>query len=360
MQRWITIFSLLLYVYTTGCDTKTTNKETEKKYLGTSVLKIDTAVYRQYVCQIKSISHIELRALEKGYLKKIYVDEGKFVKEGQPLFQIMPNLYEAELQKAQAELNYAEIEYKNTKRLSDSGVVAPSELAMSKAKLDKAKADKAMAEVHLQFTLIKAPFDGIIDRFQVRLGSLLNEGDLLTSLSDNRQLWVYFNVPEAEYLEYMSAAHKDSAISVRLLMANGNEFAHSGIVKTIEADFDNETGNIAFRATFPNSNGLLRHGETGNILMRVPLKNALVIPQKATFEIMDKKYVYVIGDDSRVHLRLIHIGAEMPDLYVIKDGLNPNERIMLEGVRNVQDNEHIAYQYQKPEQVLTGLKLLAE
>src|SRR5688572_29279702 len=121
-----------------------------------------------------------------------------------------------------------------------------------------------------------------MDHFQVRLGSLLDEGDLLTTLSDNSEMWVYFNVPEAEYLDYRSNQAGHNMSKVRLQMANHQLFPQAGVVKTIEADFNNETGNIAFRATFPNPDRLLRHGETGNILMDIPMSNAMLIPQKAT------------------------------------------------------------------------------
>src|SRR5690606_23021038 len=122
---------------------------------------------------------------------------------------------------------------------------------------------------------------------------------------------VYFNVPEAEYLDFMTHTRKDSLIDVRLKMANNRIFDHDGVVEVIEADFNNETGNIAFRATFPNPEGLLRYGETGNILMRIPLKNALLIPQKATYEILDQQYLFVISKDGLVKTRLIKVGQEM-------------------------------------------------
>src|SRR2546430_2341487 len=128
-------------------------------------------------------------------------------------------------------------------------------------------------------------------------------------------------------------------MKVKLLMANNELFEYPGIVKTIEADFNNETGNIAFRATFPNPKGLLRHGETGNILAVAPLKNALIIPQKATFEILEKKYVFVVDKDNTVKQREVTIAAEIPDLYAIKTGLADNERILLEGIRKVRDGE---------------------
>ncbi len=360
MKQMLVLLSLCALLCSTSCESKKEEKEEETKFYVTSPLLKDTLVTKEYVCQIRSISHIELRALERGYLEKIFVDEGQSLKKGQLMFQIMPMLYKAELQKAQAEANFAEIEYKNTKALADSNIVSKNELALAKAKFDKAKAELALAQVHLGFTEIRAPFNGIMDHFQVRLGSLVDEGDLLTTLSDNSKMWVYFNVPEAEYLDYKSKTKKDSLMKVNLIMANLQKFKYTGVVETIEADFNNETGNIAFRATFPNPEGLLRHGETGNILMAVPLKNAIIIPQKATFEILEKKYVFVIDKDNVVKQREIAIAAEMPDIYILKDGLKADEKILLEGLRKVKDNDKIAFEYQEPKSVISHLKVYTE
>ena len=343
-----------------SCKTETKEKEKEEQFLVTNPIKKDTVVTKDYVSQIQASRHIELRALEKGYLQKIYVDEGQFVKQGQLLFQIMPNLYEAEMQVAKAEANFAEIEYKNTKRLADNDVVAPNELAMAKAKLDKAKAELSLANVHLKFTEIRAPFDGIIDRFQVKLGSLVDEGELLTNLSDNSKMWVYYNVPETEYLDFKAEKANNGKTKVNLLMANNKFFDHPGIVETIEADFNNETGNISFRATFPNPNSLLRHGETGNIRVTLPFKDAMLIPQKATFEVLDKKYVYVIDKNNEVKSREIVLAAELPYLFIVKSGLNEDDKILLEGLRLVKENQKINYKLEKPESVLSHLKLYAE
>jgi len=359
--RILLFMSLCVLVCHTSCTHHGEEKhEEETLFQVTSPIRMDTTLTKEYVCQIHSINHIELRAQERGYLEKIYVDEGQFVKQGQLLFKIMPKLYEAELQRAKAEANFAEIEYQNTKSLADKNVVAPNELAMAKAKLDKALAEQALADVHLQFTEIRAPFDGIIDRFHVRLGSLVDEGELLSNLSDNRKMWVYYNVPEAEYLDYKSNVKKDSLLNVNLLMANHKVFDHQGIVETIEADFNNETGNIPFRATFPNPNGLLRHGETGNILMGVPYKNALIIPQKATFEVLDKNYVFVLDEDNVLHSRAITIAAELPHLYIIQDGLEESDKILLEGLRLVRENDEINYEFVEPRTALSQLDLYAE
>ncbi len=360
MSRFLILLSLSVWICFTSCSSHEEEKEEALKFQVTSPLRRDTLIRRNYVCQIRAIQHIELRALEKGYLQHIYVDEGKLIQQGQQMFQIMPMLYRAELQKAEAEAKFAEIEYLNTKQLADSNVVSPNELALAKAKYDKAKAEVSLAQVHLGFTDIRAPFTGIMDRFQVRLGSLVNEGDLLSTLSDNREMWVYFNVPEAEYLDYKTNLKKDSLMRVHLEMANGQMFEYSGLVKTIEADFNNETGNIAFRATFPNPKGLLRHGETGNVIATSPYKNALIIPQKATFEILEKKYVFVIDKDDIVHQREITIAAEIPDLYIIKQGLSDTEKILLEGLRKVKEGDKIEFEYHDPRKVIPHLNVYVE
>lgn len=343
-----------------GCQPTEHEESFATNFLATTPLKKDTAVHTDYVCQIRAIQHIELRALERGYLQEIFVDEGQFVKKGQLMFRIMPLLYEAELQKAQAEAEFARIEYQNTKNLADSAVVSQNELALAKAKYDKANAELALARVHLGFTEIRAPFDGIMDHFYVRLGSLVEEGDLLTTLSDNSRMWVYFNVPEAEYLNYQKGFRDRKLEKVRLRLANNEMFPHTGVVETIEADFNNETGNIAFRATFPNPDRLLRHGETGNIRMTIPLHDAVIIPQKATYEILQKKYVFVVDADSVVHSREISVAASVPDLFIVNSGVGAGEKILLEGLRKVRDGQKISYSFHDPERAIADLKVYTE
>tara|TARA_R110002049_G_scaffold326_1_gene1754 strand:+ start:1333 stop:2424 length:1092 start_codon:yes stop_codon:yes gene_type:complete len=356
-----TVFTgMLMLITLASCDKKIEEKPEEATFLVTNPVKKDTLITKDYVSQIHSIRHIELRALEKGYLKHISVDEGQHVKKGQQMFQIMPNIYQAELQKAKAESNVAEIELKNTQLLADGNVVSPNELAMAKANLDKANAEVALAQTHLGFTSIKAPFDGIMDHLEAREGSLLDEGELLTTLSDNSKMWVYFNVPEAEYLDYIMNDTKKNNKTVELLMANNKRFNQKGIVETIEGEFNSETGNIAFRATFPNPDRILRHGETGSVLMTVPYKDVVIIPQKATFEILDKTYVFVVDKNNVVHQREISIGAELPHLFIVDKGLSENENILLEGIRMVKDQEKIHIKMVDGTSVLSNLALYAE
>ena len=337
--------------------------EEHHKIVVTSPKAKDVVVTQQYVCQIHSQRHIELKALQEGYLEQISLKEGQAVKEGDVMFKIGPVLYKAKLDAELAAVQLAQLEFNSTKRLFEDKVVSQNEVALFQAKLAKAQAKAKLAQAELNFTTVRAPFDGIIDRLHEQQGSLIKEGDILTTLSDNSVMWVYFNVPEARYLEYM-AGRLRSAISkesqIELVLADGNKFPQVGKIGTIQAKFNNETGNIPFRADFPNPDRLLRHGQTGNVLIHRTLKNAIVIPQRATFEILDKRYVYVVGKDDVVHQREIVVQHEMDDIFVIKKGLDVNDKIVLEGVRQVHDGEKVEYEFRKPEEALANQKYHAE
>jgi len=360
MKRIVMLMGLCVILFHTSCTTKKVEQEKESKYAVTSPLKIDTSFTKEYVSQIKSVRNIEIRALSKGFLQTIYVDEGQFVKAGQLLFKIMPKMYEAEYQKALAEVKASEIELQNTKTLTDKNVVSKNELAMAHAKMDQAKAEMAVAKFHLSATEVRAPFDGTIDRIPLKLGSLVDEGELLTSLSDNTQMFAYFNVTEPEYLDYETNVKNRGSNKVSLMLANGELLKYKGDVEIIESEFNSETGNIAFRAKFPNPDKLLRNGETGKIQMTVPLRNALIIPQKATYEVQDKTYVFVVDSKGIVRSRNITILTEMPDLYVVGSGLAESDKILLEGVQKVKDNDKIQVEFVAPKSVVSSLSLKAE
>lgn len=360
MKRLSRALGLVAALSTFACHHEHSEHEKQGKFRVTSPFRSNTELTRQYVAQIRAIQHIELRAFEEGYITGIHVDEGQHVAKGAKMFQIMPLLYNAELASVTAEAAQAEIEYANTKTLADQNVVSQNELALAKAKLDKVKAQVALASTHKELTEIKAPFSGIMGRFEVRLGSLVEGGDLLTTLSDNSTVWVYFNVSETEYLEYKSRPEGAASTPVKLLMANGQIFDQPGKVEVIEADFNNGTGNIAFRATFPNPNGLLRHGGTGTILMSVPLQNALLIPQKATFDVLDKKFAFVVDEKNIVRSRPIKVSAELPQMYVVASGLDEHDKILLEGLTKVRDGSHVETEFKPSSDVLVHLEVPAE
>jgi membrane fusion protein (multidrug efflux system) len=334
----------------------------DHKIVVTSPKAKDVIITEQYVCQIHSQRHIKVCALENGYLEEIRVKEGQAVKKGDLMFKIVPTLYQARLDAELAEAKLAELELGNTNRLLKDNVVSKNELALYQAKLDKARAKAKLAQAELNFTFVRAPFDGIVDRLEEQLGSLIKEGEILTTLSDNSVMWVYFNVPEARYLDYMAGLGQNKEHGkIELVLANGSKFPQSGKIGAIEAKFNNETGNIPFRADFPNPDGLLRHGQTGNVLIHRTLNNAILIPQRATFEILDRRYVYVVGEDDVPHQREIVIGHELEDLYVVSSGLDVKDRFVLDGIRQVRDGVKLEeHEFRDPEQVITNQKHKAE
>ena len=256
----------------------------QHKVIVTNAIAKDVKMTQQYVCQIHSQRHIELKSLEDGYLEAIEVKEGQAVKKGDVLFTILPTMYNAQLKADLSEAELAQVEFDNTRKLVEQGVVSKQELKMARAKVSKALAKVKMAKAELDFAKIKAPFDGIIDRLLEQEGSFIEQGAMLTTVSDNSVMWVYYNVPEARYLDFQEATNQGrdvNSLDIELKLANHKLFPEKGTFGTIEGDFNNETGNIKFRADFPNPDRLLRHGQTGNILVSQTFKDAIVIPQRA-------------------------------------------------------------------------------
>lgn len=333
------------------------------KIVVTSPVAQDITLTQSYVCQIHSSRHIELRALERGYLQTVAIREGQMVKAGDLLFKILPTLYEAKLDADIAEAQLAAVEYDNTKRLVEKNIVSVQELKLAEAKLAKARAQVKLAQAEVNFTDIKAPYDGMVDRLHEQQGSLIEEGSMLTTLSDNSSMWVYFNVPEADYLDYQASLRNgqpQDQMAIQLRLANHQVFPYPGTIGAIEADFNSETGNVAFRADFPNPDALLRHGQTGTILIHRVSPHAIVIPQRATFEILAKKYAYVVGEDGVVRQREITIQDEQDDIFVVSSGLDVNDKIILEGIRQVRDGDQVEYAFRAPAEVLSDLKYHAE
>ena len=321
----------------------------------------DLTLNDEYVCQIRAIQHIEIRTLEKGYLQSVLIDEGQTVHQGQLLFQIKPSVYQADVQKSEAEVELSKIELENNQALVEKDIISATEAAMSAAKLAKVKAELELAKTHLGFTEIRAPFDGLIGRFgDIRLGSLLEENQLLTTLSDTHRLWVYLNVPEAQYLDYMKNRRKGVSQKVQLELANKEIYPEPGTIETIQSDFNSTSGNIAFRASFNNPHGLLRYGQTGKILWPKKISQAVIVPQKSTYEILDKRFVYVVDKDGVIHEREIKVAKEEPNIYVVASGISPDEMYLLERQNKLDKGDKISYQLIEPQRAIESLKLYAE
>ena len=315
-------------------------------------------LFHDYVADIQAVRNVEVRAQVSGFLEHIYVDEGRPVKKGQPLFRINASAFKntlsqanAAVASAQAQAASARVKRERVRLLVNKNVIAKSELQLAasevhdaEARVADARAGVAAARLSLGYALVRAPFDGVIDRLPLKMGSLVEKGTLLTTVSDLHAVYAYFNVAEANYMAYVKARqqhperHSDS---VRLTLADGSAYPLGGRIETTESEFNPNTGSLAFRARFPNPQRLLKHGASGKILLRTTLPNALLVPQRAVFELQDKNYVYVVDKTGTVHPRSFVPQTRLGDFFVVQAGLKPGERVVYEGAPELHDGERI-------------------
>ena len=354
---------LLGVLYITGCTVKG-NTNTKQKDVELPVLQLgykDTLLHRSYVATINAFQNVELRAKVDGFLEKILVDEGQFVKKGQPLFQLNDAEFKvllseatASVANARAEVKAAEVETKRVTTLVAKHVLSSSELDLAKAKLAaaSAKEEEALAQlekarIRLSYTLIRAPFNGIIDRIPHRLGSLIAEGTLLTTVSDIHAMHAYFNVSESEYLNYVKSGQSTNRLgqTVHLILADGSPYQYAGKMETMEGEFERTTGSIAFRASFPNPAKLLKHGASGKVMLTAAVPKALMIPQRSVFEIQDKNYVFVLNKDNTVRMKSFVPDTRVEDFILVKEGLTDEDIIVYEGVQNIREGNRVVPRY---------------
>jgi RND family efflux transporter MFP subunit len=358
---------LSMCVVFTACTSEKETKSEEEKFSVTTPITMDTVYTNEYVADIHSVQNVEMRARIKGYIEAIHIDEGKIVKAGQLLFSISNKEFKealirakASLKSAIADAKAAEVDLQSSKTLVDKNIVSKTNLELAQSKLDaanakveEAKSDEANALLNLSFTEIKAPFDGVINRIPNKIGSLIDEGTLLTSISDNKEVFAYFNVSEKEYLDFISKPKQEKQ-QVELVLVNGQLHKQKGVVETIDGEFDKTNGNIAFRARFLNPDGILKHGSSGKVRLRNDLKNAMIISQKSTFEIQEINYVFVVDKDNVVHMKSFVPKFRLASLYVVDSGLLPTDKIIYEGIQRVKEGDKII-----PQQI-SGKEMLSQ
>ena len=233
--------------------------------------------------------------------------------------------------------------------------IVESKLETLKAKIEETESDVANAQLQLSLTEIKAPFSGVIGRIPNKTGSLVDEGTLLTTLSNNQDVFAYFNVTEKEYLDFTEQNELGQRRPVKLLLANGQPYSQTGVIETVDSQFDKSTGTIAFRAKFPNPKQVLKNGASGKVQLTSTLKNALIVPQKSVFEVQDRNCVYVLGAGNKVSLRNVQILQRLPQLYVIASGLGTSDTILYEGIQRVVDGDSVSPKLMPMRQVMAGM-----
>jgi len=316
--------------------------------------------YQEYPASIEGTVNVEIRPQVSGSLDKVFVDEGAFVSQGQPIFKINDLPYRAALNNALASMHAAEASVANAQLeidkllpLVQNKVVSDYQLKtaraaydVAKANVEQTKANVATAQINLGYTTIKAPVSGYIGRLLKKQGSLVapSDVDALTLLSDVHNVHVYFSLGEKDFIDfkeqYPGETLKDklkNLPSVTLLLADESSYAQQGKIDMIDGQFDKTTGAITVRANFPNAQGLLRSGNTGKVRLSLVHKDALLVPESATVDMQDKTFVFTVGDSSKVKKQAITIVGKSGDNYLVKDGVKVGDQIVLSGVDKLQE-----------------------
>jgi membrane fusion protein (multidrug efflux system) len=325
-----------------------------------TVITSPATVYQEFPTALEGKNNVEIRSQVDGYLDKIYVEEGAYVRAGQPLFKIdsraygeQMNMAQANLQVANANIQKAKVEVDRLQPLVAAKVVSDVQLRTAKANYaaavaaaSQAKASVGGARINVGFTTITAPVSGYIGRIPYKKGSLISRTDPnpLTLLSDISEIYAYFSLSELDFIafqnKYPGATLNEKLKNmpmVDLVIADNSTYPEKGKMSIVDGQFDKTTGAISVRAVFPNANGALRTGNTGRVRMPQLFTNTLVVPQESTFEIQDKTYVYVVGKDKKVTSKPITISGKTANYYFVSEGLSVGDKVVFTGIGTLKD-----------------------
>lgn len=330
-------------------------QEYEVKTLKPSV----SALKRTFPATIRGRQDVEIRPNISGFITRLCVDEGARVRKGQVLFMIDPVQYEAAVKSAEANVNVArtsvetsELTTKNKRELQKRNIIsdydlqmAENDLASKKALLAQAEAQLVNARNNLSYTEVKSPSDGVIGTIPFRVGSLVSPSMAvpMTTVSDISEMYVYFSMNEKQLLELtrQNGSLKESVAAmpeIELQLADGSLYGEKGKIEMVSGVIDPSTGAVSMRASFPNRENILRSGGSGNVVIPYLLEDVLTVPQNATYEIQDKKFVYKLDSGTVARSTGIEIfPLNDGQSYVVTSGLQPGDRIVVEGVSRLKD-----------------------
>ena len=317
----------------------------------------------QYPAVIKGFQDIEIRPQVSGFIVKLCVDEGATVRKGQALFQIDPTQYKAAYDQAKASVASAKANLKtvteteaNKKMLHEQKIISDFEyqtavnnLLTAKANLAQAKAAYAAAEQNLGFCTVTSPSDGVIGTFPYRVGALVSPSvaEPLTTVSQIGDMYVYFSMTEKQLLAMTKAGgtlkeQLEKMPAVKLQLSDGTLYDAEGKIDAVSGVIDQTTGSVSMRAIFPNKQNILRSGGMANVVFPYTMSDIILIPQTATQEIQDKKFVYVLQSDNTIK----HTEVQISNLndgkhYIVTGGLKPGDKIVVEGVQTLKDGQKI-------------------
>lgn len=334
-----------------------------QEYVVETVSPANAEQTTSYPATIKGKQDIEIRPKVAGFITKLCVDEGSVVSAGQPLFMIDRVQYEAQVKSARAAvevakstLNTQKLTVDNKRELHKRQIIsdfdlqtAEDALASAQAQLAQTKANLTNALEQLSYCTVVSPSNGVVGEIPYRVGSLVSSSIAtpLTTVSNITEMYVYFSMTEKQLLEMTrNSGNIKSALSqippVGLKLSDGTTYAYKGKVETVSGVIDQTTGSVSMRATFPNPKHELRSGGTGSILLPTTYSASILVPQKATYEIQDKKFVYVVGSGNKVSQREIEANDDgTGQNYIVTSGLSAGERIVVEGVNTLKNDMEI-------------------
>lgn len=323
----------------------------------THPLQQDTTISREYGCQINSCKNIKVLATERGYLKTGDLKEGQHVKAGDVLFKIVPGSSRIALNRAEAVAEVAKAVFENTAQRLKNQQATDQELSEAKDQWDEKLALVKVAQNDESVNTIQAPFSGLMGRLLLPEGSLVDQDAVLTTLTDNSEMRAFFNVSEAEYREYAAQGQPEHNKQVTLVLANGRIFDEPGSLNVTEGKVDAQSGMTSLRADFANPTGLLRNGESGIVRVWKMIRQAVLVPQNATFEKRGHHYVFVVGKDQVMKQREIKISAELESLFVVSEGVGADDTIVFAGLGLAKDGAKAeGVEFEAPEKAFAHLK----
>lgn len=361
-----TIALLLLIVLGACKNNKSGSKQNAVKPYPVIVLKQQSAVVNSdYPATVQGMQNIEIRPKIDGYVDAIYIDEGATVKKGQLLFRISAPQYEqnvntaeANIKIAVADVNSAQMQVNKVKPLVEKDIISAYELEAAaytlqskQAALAQARAAFNNAKTNLSYTIITSPADGVIGILPYKIGSLVNSttANPLTTVSNISQIYAYFSINERQGLDFFMASKgvtmQDKLATmppVTLVLANGHTLPRKGRVETASGLINPQTGALNMRATFENPDGLVRSGSSAIVRIPRTIDTALLVPQKATYQIQGKLFVYVLEADNKV--RSVDIGSSATaagQSFVVQHGVKAGDKIVVDGISNLREDQVI-------------------
>lgn len=355
---------VLTAVVLTSCGSKSNKMGEASNDFAVETIQTTTADLKtSYPATIKGMQDIEIRPKVSGYLVKLLVDEGATVRKGQPLFLIDSEQYRATVKAAKAQIRVCraniatqKLTVDNKRMLFKQNIISSYDLKMAENTLASYEAQLAAAEAQLQsaqdnlrWCTVTSPADGVVGSIPYRVGSLVSgqSAEALTTVSNISKMYVYFSMTEKQLLALTrEAGGVNAAIkkmpAVSLVLSDGTTYSQSGTISTVSGVIDPSTGSVQMRATFDNAQHILRSGGTGSILIPTHASDAIMVPQSATFDVQDKKFVYVVNADKTVATREITILPQNNgQTYVVASGLRVGERIVVDGVNQLKNGQKI-------------------